>query len=60
MKNDCKNCTDRHPCCWSNCEKYAKMKASSEVVKEARRKERIALNFLTDNIEKTRRKRNLK
>jgi hypothetical protein len=31
----CKDCLDRHPCCWSTCEKYQAAKKGYEKEKES-------------------------
>ena len=33
----CKNCPERHPCCWDTCEKYQVFKKENEEMKEEMR-----------------------
>ncbi len=60
MKNSCHNCEERHPCCWGDCERYAEMKEVRNEMQKERKKERDALNFLMDNIRRTRSRKHVK
>lgn len=33
-KAPCKDCPDRHPCCWDSCEKYRAFVTANELHKE--------------------------
>lgn len=60
MTKPCYKCPDRHSRCWSDCERYAAMKAEIEAQKQERYKGRGATNFLIDNCQKTQRRLNRK
>lgn len=58
MKNPCHNCTDRHYCCWSDCEKYNAFRTQLDGYNADRNKGREADNFRAAYIEKSKRKAN--
>lgn len=39
-KSPCRDCTDRHYCCWSDCERYKAMKARIRMIDKNRREDR--------------------
>ena len=58
MKNPCHNCTDRHYCCWSGCEKYKAFRTTVNAYNAHRAKEREADSFRSDYMKKSSRRTN--
>ena len=56
----CKNCPNRHPCCHSECDKYALFKEVRNYRNERLTKERIADKIRTESIIKGRRQKIMK
>lgn len=57
--NPCKGCPDRYPACSDHCVKPEKLawNREQETIRENRRKYNVARDYISDNIEKNRRKR---
>ena len=58
MKNPCHNCTDRHRCCWSDCEKYKAFRTQIDSYNADRAKELAADSFRFDYMKKAQKKSN--
>ena len=58
MKNPCHNCTDRHRCCWSDCEKYKAFRTQIDSYNADRNKGRDADGFRADYIKKSKQRAN--
>lgn len=56
MINPCQNCTDRHYCCWADCDKYKSFRAQIELCKAEKNKTREADNFRADYVKRSKRR----